>query len=508
VTEVVLALDLGTGGCKAALVDVDAVIIKESFVGYTTAYPAPGRHEQRPDDWWDAVARSAHALLAGHQHHVVAVAVSGHSLAMVPVDTTGAALLDAVPIWSDTRGEDEATRWFATTSEVDWYTRTGNGFPPGMYTVFKAAWLRHEHPEVASGVAQVLGSKDWVNSRLTGVQLTDHSYASGSGTYDLLERRYDVDASSSLGVPEAWWPEIVASTEIVGTVTTAAAAETGIPAGVPVVCGGVDNSCMALGAGLDAEGRTYLSLGSSNWFSATSRLPVLDDQARPFVFDHVLPGLYVSALSTFGGGSSLSWLAATLGREGDVEGLLTEAAASTVGARGLACAPTLAGGTVLEGGPRVRGAFLGLDLVHSHGDLARAVVEGIGFSLADAARLMRRGETAGTADVVTAIGGGARSELVLQVLADVLQRPVSRPHAEQHGAALGAAALAWLGIGAWNDTAPLHAASQVALRVEPRSDIGYVAARTRFDVARAAARTFASLPEPGHTTEENHHAAR
>jgi len=492
-----LAFDLGTGGCKAALVDAGARVVGTDFVAYPTSYPAPGRHEQRPADWWDALARSARAVLAadGGRHRVTGVALSGHSLAMVPVDAAGTALLDAVPIWSDTRGEDAAAAYFAGTAEGEWYLRTGNGFPRGMYTVFKAAWLRATHPEVAARTVLVLGSKDWVNLRLTGVARTDPSYASGSGAYDLAARRMMPGVLDALGVPAGWWPSIVPSTAVVGQVTAAASAATGIPAGVPVVAGGVDNSCMALGAGLDRPGEAYISLGSSNWVTIAGEEPVLDEVARPFVFDHVLPGLYISALSTFGGGSSLTWLAETLGRAGDLDALLAEAAAAPVGANGLTCVPTLAGGTVAEGGPAVRGALLGLDLGHTHGDLARAVIEGIGFSLADAARTMLAAVP--PAPEISATGGGARGGLLLQVLADLIGRPVTRPDAAQHSAALGAAALAFVGTGGWADTAPLRAARRAAARAEPRPSIQpeYALPRARFDAARAATRAHAS-PAP------------
>ncbi|MEV0731348.1 FGGY family carbohydrate kinase [Polymorphospora sp. NPDC050346] len=495
-SEVVLSFDLGTGGCKAALVDRAARVVGTAFVGYETGYPAPGRHEQRPADWWDAVVRSSRELLAadGGRHEVVAVGLSGHSLAMVPVDADANPLLPAVPIWSDTRGEDAAAGYFAPggRSEDAWYGRTGNGFPRGMYTVFKAAWLRAEHPDVAARTVRILGSKDWVNARLTGVQRTDQSYASGSGAYDLATRRMLPDVLAALDLPADWWPEIVPSTAVVGHVTADAATATGLPAGIPVVAGGVDNSCMALGAGLDRAGEAYVSLGSSNWVTVAATEPVLDPVGRPFVFDHVLPGLYISALSTFGGGSSLNWLAGILGRDGDLDALLDEAAAAPVGADGLTCVPTLAGGTVAEGGPAVRGAFLGLDLGHAHGHLARALVEGIGFSLADAAATMLAAVP--TAPEITATGGGARGRLMLQVLADLIGRPVSRPDAAQHGAALGAATLALLGTGAWTGTEPLRAARHAALRVDPRPELAdaYALPRARFDAARSATRTHAT----------------
>ncbi|MGC4805081.1 xylulokinase [Micromonospora sp. DT233] len=502
-SDVALAFDLGTGGCKAALVDLTAQVVGTAFAPYPTTYPAPGRHEQRPAHWWTAVVESSRELLAADagRHRVVAVGLSGHSLAMVPVDDAGTSLLDSVPIWSDTRGEDAAAAYFTDADETDWYARTGNGFPRGMYTVFKAAWLRAAHPDVAARTTAILGSKDWINARLTGVQRTDPSYASGSGAYDLRTRRMLPDVLSALGLPARWWPTVVPAAEVVGRLTADAATATGLPAGTPVVAGGVDNSCMALGAGLDHAGGAYLSLGSSNWVTVAAADPVLDPVGRPFVFDHVLPGLYISGLSTFGGGSSLSWLAGVLGRDGDLDALLDSAAAVPIGADGLTCVPTLAGGTVAEGGPGVRGAYLGLDLGHTHGHLARALIEGIGFSLADAARSMLAAVPA--APELTAIGGGARGELMLQVLADLIGRPISRPDAAQHGAALGAATLALLGTGAWADTAPLGAARRAALRVEPRPDLAaaYALPRARFDAARAATRAHAAATtDPPRTT--------
>ncbi|WP_089155455.1 xylulokinase [Micromonospora sp. NBS 11-29] len=501
-TDVALAFDLGTGGCKAALVDLDARVLRTTFTAYPTSYPAPGRHEQRPADWWDAVVASTRELLAGDagRHRVVAVGLSGHSLAMVPVDAAGEPLLAAVPIWSDTRGESAAADYFAAVDETHWYTRTGNGFPRGMYTVFKAAWLRATQPDVAGRTTRVLGSKDWINARLTGALVTDASYASGSGAYDLHERRMLPEVLNALDLPAGWWPEVVPATTVIGRVTPEAAAATGLPAGVPVVAGGVDNSCMALGAGLDRAGGAYLSLGSSNWVTVAGTEPVLDPVARPFVFDHVLPDLYVSALSTFGGGSSLTWLAGLLGRDGDLDALLDAAAAAPVGANGLTCVPTLAGGTVAEGGPTVRGAYLGLDLGHTHGDLARALVEGIGFSLADAAATMLAPAPAGTS--ISATGGGARAGLLLQVLADLIGRPVHRPDDAQHGAALGAATLALLGVGAWSDTTALHTTRPSAVRMSPRPELAdaYALPRARFDAARAATRAHAAATPTNHET--------
>lgn len=515
VIRAVLAVDLGTGGAKAALVGEDASVLAAAFVAYPTEYPEPGRHEQRPADWWRAVGEGARAVLAAHRDaepgrkvEIVAVGLSGQSLALVPVDARFQPLLEAVPIWSDSRASEQAGRFFERVSSDEWYLRTGNGFPPELYTVFEYAWYAEHRPEAVRPARWLLGSKDWINVRLTGEVATDHSYASGLGAYSLADRHYDEGLLELLGIGPAVLPPVVASSAIVGTLTLEAAGHLGLPPGVPVVAGGVDNSCMALGAGLDRAGRCYLSLGSSNWLTVASPEPVLDATHRPYVFDHVLPGLRVSAFSTFGGGSSLNWLAGLLRRE--VPELLVEAEAEPAGSRGLVCVPTLAGGTVAEGGSDVRGSFSGLDLGHGAGALTRSVLEGIAFSLANTAELLTR-HVELPAEIL-AVGGGARSALLLQSLADVLGRRVVRVANDQQSAALGAAALGFLGAGVWRDTSPLDAALQTteAFAPDPANRAALDAARHAFDAVAAAAKAEApalvSARKASVTHSEEHHA--
>jgi xylulokinase len=216
----------------------------------------------------------------------------------------------------------------------------------------------------------------------------------------------------------------------------------------------------------------------------------------------------VSAFSTFGGGSSLNWLAGLLGRE--VPELLDAAGHEPAGARGLVCVPTLAGGTVAEGGSEVRGSFSGLDLGHGAGTLTRAVLEGIAFSLGRTAELLA--EHVELPDEILAVGGGARSALLLQSLADVLGRRVIRVANDQQSAALGAAVLGFLGVGVWQDTTPLDAALQATESFSPdaATQSALAAARQAFDAAAEAAKAEApglSRARRASTTHpEEHHA--
>jgi len=496
VARTVLAFDLGTGGCKAALVDERGAVLETVFVEYPTRYPNPGWHEQRPADWWRAVVESTLTLTGAARANgiaettVSAISLSGQSLAFVPCDAELTPLVDAVPIWSDSRAGEQAAAFFERVPEDEWYLKTGNGFPASLYTVFELAWYAQHHPDVIEGARWFLGSKDWINARLTGQIATDPSYASGLGAYDLAGRRYDAGLLAALGVDEVKLPPIVPSHSVIGALTEQVADELGLAPGVRVVAGGVDNSCMSLGAGLDRPNQMYLSLGSSNWLTVSSPAPILDTVQHPYVFDHVIEGLYVSALSTFAGGSSISWLANLF--EMKVADMLELADRSAPGSAPIVV-PTLGGGTVAEGGPEVRGVIAGLDLGHGRGELARAVVEGVAYSLAGTAALLS--EHVPIPEEIVAVGGGARSALLMQTLADVLDRRIVRVPNDQHAAALGAAALALLGIGAWDDLSPLRSQLSPTEVYSPRASraAANAAARTLFEAAAEFAKATAPL---------------
>ena len=185
---------------------------------------------------------------------------------------------------------------------------TGNRFPASCYSVFKVMWYRDNEPEMFRNIRTIIGSKDWVNMRLTGRIVTDFSYASGSGIYSLLGWKYEQEFIRASGLSESLFPQIVPSTEIVGTLTASASEALGLPRSVKVACGGVDNSCMALGARNTREGRVYTSLGSSAWIAVSSSKPVLDLKTKPYVFTHVMPGMFTSAVSIFAAGRSFRWL--------------------------------------------------------------------------------------------------------------------------------------------------------------------------------------------------------
>jgi len=473
----IIACDLGTGGNKASLYTEDGRCVAKTFVPYKTYYPAAGFHEQRPADWWDAVVESMARLMrdAGDRNDIECIVFSGHSLGAVPIDKNGNLLRELTPIWSDTRAEIQAADYFGRTDERTWYMTTGNGFPPPCYTVFKVMWYCDNEPDMFSRTYKILGTKDFINYRLTGTIQTDYSYASGSGVYDLKKWDYSPGLLDTSGLAPNLFPEIVPSTQVIGGLTQEASQKLGLPRKVKVVCGGVDNSCMALGARNIEEGRVYTSLGSSAWIAVSSTKPVLDPATRPFVFTHVIPEMFTSAVSVFSAGSSLNWvldnLFSDLRREAretgrDVYELFNELAAKApAGAHKLIFNPSLAGGTSQDPSVHIRGAYTGIDLGHTPADLARSCMEGIAINLGLVLDILR-GYTK-LSDEMMLVGGGSRSRLWRQIFADVYRMKIVRTNIGQEAGSLGAAAVGAVGCGLWDDFSRIDAVHTLQEVVKP-----------------------------------------
>ena len=442
----IISYDLGTGGVKAALYSNTLSTICKSFIEYPMFFPKPGYIEQRPETWWNAIVKSTKLLLSQANisaTEIRALAISGQSLTGIPIDKQGNLLLDQVPIWSDQRAFNEASLFFHSINEETWYLTTGNGFPAPCYTIFKLMWMKKHLPNLFSKIDYVLGSKDYINYKMTGNILTDHSYASGTGGYNLHKHCYEESFWNAAGISVNLLPPINNSEAIVGSLLPEVAAELGLSPDTLVICGGVDNACMALGCTGIQDGASYISLGSSSWVPVTSSKPVLDFNTKPYVFAHIEPNMYTSAYSIFSGGSSLRWVRDTLFSDitdNPYQVIDQYAASSPVGANGIFFNPTLAGGTSQDKSTHIQGGFVGLSLSNTRSDLARAVLEGIAMNLKQS--MDHLGRQISLDDTVLICGGGSKSSFWLQLFADILNRNVIKTNIDQDTASLGAAAIA------------------------------------------------------------------
>jgi xylulokinase len=464
----IVAHDLGTSGNKASLHDESGRTLASLTVDYPTNFAAGGVAEQDPEHWWDAVGAATRQLLerAGVPGDAVTgLGISGQMMGAVFLGDDDRPVRPAI-IWADTRSTAQADRLLAEVSQEEAYRRLGHRIHP-TYTLAKMMWVRDEEPEVWARTRHVCVAKDFVVQRLTGTLVTDPSDASGTDAYDQTTGQWSPLLLDAAGISPDVLPPVVASTTVVGGLTAAAAAHTGLRPGTPVVLGGGDGPMAAVGAGvLTPEDGAYVCLGSSSWISASTTRPLHDPAMRSMTFNHVVPGLFVPTATMQAGGASLSWVMELLGRTGaGYEELLKEAAACPGADEGLYFLPYLLGERSPHWNAAAAGTFAGLQRHHAAGHLVRAVLEGVAFNLRTCIAAFTENGIA--VDSVDVIGGGATSDVWMQVLADVWQVPVRRRTIVAEANSLGAAVTTAVGLGLVDDFGVARALSTTTAEFVP-----------------------------------------
>ena len=458
----ILSHDLGTTGDKATLVDHDGRVVSAVTATYGTDFGPRGKAEQDPERWWQALCTATRQLLersAVPAGEVEVVSFSGQMMGAVLLDGTGDPVRPAI-IWADTRSTAQCQTLVERVGMAEGYRVTGHRLNP-TYSLSKVMWVRDTEPDAFARAAVTLNAKDFVAYRLTGVLATDPSDASSTNAYDQAAGGWSAELIEAAGLDRDLFPEIVASTAVLGTVTPAAAAATGLLAGTPVVMGGGDGPMGALGAGIVApESGAYAYLGSSSWVSVAADQPLHDPLMRSMTFNHVIPDRFVPTATMQAGGASLEWVVDTLA-PGDSERygrLLGEAAAVPAAEDGLYFLPHLPGERSPYWNQAARAVFAGLGRHHGPAHLTRAVLEGVGFNLYTG--LLAFVENGNPIAGVDAIGGAANSALLLQIFADVWGVPVTRRSLVDEATALGAAIVAGVGVGIFADFGVAAAVSQ------------------------------------------------
>ena len=331
----------------------------------------------------------------------------------------------------------------------------------------------------------MLNAKDFAAYRLTGVLATDPSDASSTNAFDQNSGDWSDELLAAADLPRTLFPEIVASTQVIGRVTAEAAAATNLRAGTPVVMGGGDGPMGALGAGIiGPESGAYTYLGSSSWVSVAADAPLLDPQMRSMTFNHVIPGRYVPTATMQAGGASLEWVVDTLVPDRDqperFATLLGAAADVAASADGLYFLPHLLGERSPYWNPAARAVFAGIARHHGPAHLTRAVLEGVAFNLYTGLQAIT--ENGIDIAAVDAIGGAANSELFLQLLADVWGLPVTRRNLVDEATAVGAAVVAGVGVGLFDqfDVAGRFSTELSTHRPDPDRHAGYGPAYAQF----------------------------
>jgi xylulokinase len=466
----VIGIDVSTTATKALLVDASGSVVDTASSSYDYDVPRPMWSEQDPHLWWDATITAVTALLASTEvpaSDITGIGLTGQMHGSVLLDENGEVVRPAI-LWNDQRTEPECEEIRSRVGRDRLIHIAGNDALTG-FTAPKLLWVVNHEPEVWERVSAVLLPKDYVRYRLTGDLALDVAGGSGTILFDLARRTWSSEILESLDLDASLFPPVFEGVDVTGVVSEEAANATGLKAGTPVVAGGGDQSANAVGVGAVEPGIVALSLGTSGVVFATSDGPAIEPHGRLHAFCHAVPDRWHMMGVMLSAAGSLRWLRDSLAPGTSFADLDIGAGEVPPGSDGLIFLPYLTGERTPHPDARARGAFVGLTVGHDLRHLTRAVLEGVAFGLRDGLDLMI---ASGVPEprAIRASGGGLRSALWRQILADVLDTEIMTVETEE-GAAFGAALLASVGAGLYASVEEAVSASvQVVPAAEPSGD--------------------------------------
>ncbi len=473
----VIGYDVGRGGCKALLADMGGRPLAVSFSPYPINHPFPGWAEQDPEDWWRAVCRCTRELLeesGSEAGEVRGLGFAGQMADTIPLDSAGEPLSPMV-LWLDNRAEEQARSIIRRMGGRTVLRRLAGALPTGKDLVSKWLWFKQERPEVFERIRVFLDATGWLVFRATGEMQADRTGAGASGIFDDKRGNWNRLFLRALGIPRQLLPEVSDCVRVAGRLTREAAGEMGLEPGTPVVSGMSDIPAAAVGAGAMGEGEAHVNLGTSSWLVIPVRRPPRLGRYGMAAVPSADPALPIVIGESETAGACLRWFAQNLLEEGEGGGsepdfaLLDQRVEDTEpGAGGLFFCPWMFGERSPVPDTSVRGAFMNLSLEHSREQMLRAVYEGVALNLR---WMLEAAASAGlSCSRVRAIGGGARSDPWMQILADVTGREVEAVERPQEAGALGAALTVAVALGSFRGMKEAGGVVRVRRSFMPRAE--------------------------------------
>ncbi|MCA1900544.1 MAG: xylulokinase [Chloroflexi bacterium] len=462
-----IGIDASTTATKALLMDKNGKVLGVASNEYSFETPRPLWSEQSPALWWDAAAASVRQVMkttGADASSVKGIGLTGQMHGLVLLDENGEVLRPAI-LWNDQRTAAQCDEIRRRLGKEQFIQITGNDALTG-FTAPKILWVQENEPEVWKRARHILLPKDYVRYKMTGEFAVDCADGAGTILFDLKKRAWSPEVLKALDIPAEILPKTFEGTEVTGALSPAAAKELGLTAGIPVFGGGGDQAAAAVGTGAVRAGVVSLSLGTSGVVFAATDGAAIEPEGRLHAFCHSAPGKWHFMGVMLSAAGSLRWHRDTFAPGTNYDALLAPTAEVPPGSDGLVFLPYLTGERTPHPDPLARGAFVGLTVRHTFPHLTRAVLEGVSFGLRDSFELMKN---AGLKDIsqVRVTGGGARSPLWRQILADVFNAEIVTVNAEE-GAAYGAALLAATGAGAFSSVeSACDAVIQITGSVQP-----------------------------------------
>lgn len=433
-----IGLDVGTSGAKALLINIKGEVIASATNEYPMLTPRANWTEQNPEDWWEASKKSIKSVASKvNKNEIKGIGLTGQMHGLVTLDENMNVVRPCI-MWNDQRTVNECAEINSKIGFEKLVKITGNQVLTG-FTVPKILWIKNNEPKNYSKIRKILLPKDYIRFRLTGELATDVSDASGTSLLNVPERNWSDEILSGLEIPKEWMPQLYESAEITGKVKKEICDELNLPENLIVVAGGGDQAAGGIGTGTIREGITSLVLGTSGVVFAHSNKPRIEANGKVHLFCHAVPDAWHVMGVTLSAAGSLQWYRNTFHTGSDYSRLTKAAEEIQPGSEGLFFLPYLSGERTPYADANAKGTFIGATVRHSSAHFTRAVLEGVAYSLRDCFEL---NEKLGVkTEQVRISGGGAKSELWIQILSDLLNKEIVTLSSTE-GAPYGAAILA------------------------------------------------------------------
>lgn len=471
----VIGHDVGTGGCKGVLATTCGEMVAHSFQPYEVYHPQANWAEQDPYDWWHAVVEGTRRLLEEggvDPARIAGLGFAGQMLGIVPVGDGGEPLRPAI-IWLDSRADEQAARFIRRFGGRKMVIRVAGAAPSGKDVVCKLAWLQENEPQVFASTRAFLDTTGYLVYRATGKMVIDHTGAGGTGIISGRTRKWSPFLARMLGLPLDKMPPIRSSIDVAGTLGETVAEELGLAEGTPVIAGMADIPAAATGSGALDDGDAHINIGTSSWLCLSVSRPCNLGKHGIAAVVSADPDMFIMIGESETAGACLEWFAqqfASPEEKGrDVFRALDEVADQVEpGAGRLLFAPWMFGERSPVPDTSIRASFVNLSLEHGREHMLRAIYEGVAYNLR---WLLDVAARAGFAcDPLRAIGGGAKSDVWMQIVADVTRRRVEAVENPQEAGAMGCALAAAVAAGEYGSFKDIKKAVSVRNSYVPREE--------------------------------------
>lgn len=441
----VMGVDLGTSAVKILLMNQDGEVNLEVSQPYPLIQEKSGYSEQDPAVWVEKTTAAIKELVDkfdGDVSSIEGLSFSGQMHGLVLLDKQLVPLRNAI-LWNDTRTTEQCKEIYEKVGEKQLLAISKNPALEG-FTLPKLLWVKQYEPDTYNQAELFMLPKDYLRFKLTGKVHSEYSDAAGTLLLNVGEKKWSEEICEAVGVSASLCPPLIDSHTLVGEILPEIAEATGLSPATKVFAGGADNACGAIGSSILEEGKTLCSIGTSGVVLSYEASKDLDFDGKVHYFNHGESEAFYTMGVTLAAGYSLSWFKNTFARDEGYETLLEGIDQVPEGSNGLLFTPYIAGERTPHADSRIRGSFIGMDSSHQRIDFARAVVEGITFSLNESIEIFR--EAGKKIDKVISIGGGTKNDAWLQIQADIFNAKIVKLASEQ-GPAVGAAMLAAYGSG-------------------------------------------------------------